>query len=89
MVAAIDQLLNERDPENDEGITPLHLAAEDGYDSVVRYLINQGRNVNARDSNEDTPLHMAAKTGRAAIVAFLAEMSALKRTKTSIAFICP
>lgn len=81
MVSLIDQSLKDRDPDNEERITPLHLAAEDGYDGVVTYLIKQGRDLNARDLNDDTPLHLAARAGKLSIVILLLKAGAQMNVK--------
>jgi hypothetical protein len=47
---------------------PLFLAAADGRLEVVRYLLDQGADVNAREKLGDTALTEATYYGRAAIV---------------------
>lgn len=42
-----------------EGWTPLHYAADRGHAGVVRLLLEEGANVNARDTSKRTPLHLA------------------------------
>ncbi|MDF2965326.1 MAG: alpha-latroinsectotoxin-Lt1a-like isoform [Rickettsiaceae bacterium] len=44
---------------NDEGNTPLHLAAKCGYDEAVKVILSKGAEVNAINSENDTPLHLA------------------------------
>lgn len=43
IMTAIDNMLNEREEKEkiQDPITPLHLAAEDGYEAVVNYLVEQ------------------------------------------------
>nr|WP_306671557.1 ankyrin repeat domain-containing protein [Endozoicomonas sp. ONNA2] len=48
---------------NENGHTPLHLAAEKNDTSLLKALVNAGANVNARAKNGETPLHIAAKHG--------------------------
>ena len=45
--------------------TPLHIACMNGNSSldIVRYLIEQNANVNARNINGETPLHISASNG--------------------------
>ncbi|KAF8474426.1 hypothetical protein DFH94DRAFT_129537 [Russula ochroleuca] len=51
----------EHEGEDDEGVTPLHLAAADyGRVEVVRVLLEHGANVGAEDNKGRTPLHEAA-----------------------------
>lgn len=54
-----------------QGWTPLHLAAYFGHISVVKALLENGADVNARNGMGDTPLHRAAFTGRADVVTLL------------------
>ena len=52
------------------GITPLHLAAENGRTDAIALLADKraGGNAEARDKAGHTPLHMAAEAGRTAAV---------------------
>ena len=50
--------------DDDEGMTPLHLAAADrGRVQVVRVLLEHGANAGAEDNEGRTPLHTAAAYG--------------------------
>lgn len=44
--------------------TPLHVAAMNGYASVVQALLDNKAKINARNEDENTPLHLAAKNGK-------------------------
>jgi protocatechuate 3,4-dioxygenase beta subunit len=58
---------------DEQGRTPLHLAAEGGHADVVRALLEVKADVNARDKAGRTPLHLAAEGGhRDAVEALLA-----------------
>jgi cytohesin len=46
--------------EDDEGATPLHVAAEYGYSEIVEVLLEHGVDPNIRDKYGATPLHYAA-----------------------------
>jgi cytohesin len=62
-------MLADRDPDNKDGITPLHLAAHDGLERVVEYLVRkEKREVNALTSNAETPLHFGAASGNVNII---------------------
>jgi hypothetical protein len=45
---------------DEDGFTPLHLAAANGYKSMVEFLLTTKANVNAKDNAGSTPLHQAA-----------------------------
>ena len=60
--------LNARD---ENGNTPLHEAAIDGYPDVVKALIAAGAAVNATDCCGFTPLHLAAFRGHTDVVKIL------------------
>ena len=45
--------------KDEDGVTPLHYAAEGGYNEIVELLIDKGANVNAKDENGATPLDLA------------------------------
>ena len=56
------------DPSNDapREVTPLHEAARDGHAGIVRALLADGAEVDARAEGEATPLHLAATLGHTA-----------------------
>ena len=62
--AAILKLLKEAgarlDVRDEEGNTLLHLASRAGNPETVRYLIQCGLDVKARNKHDQTPLHLAA-----------------------------
>ena len=49
--------------KNDEGKTPLHVAAQKGDLEIVNLLLNLEVDINAQDSEGNTPLHVAAQYG--------------------------
>jgi len=48
---------------NEEGLTPIHLAAAAGNADIVLLLLEHGANPSARESHGLTPLHLAAQNG--------------------------
>lgn len=59
-----------------EGLTALHIAADRGYLEVVKYLIEQGSDVNAVDDNGDTPIHVAFESQEDEVIRALVEAGA-------------
>jgi len=55
---------------------PLHLAASEGDVELVKELLEQGLNVNARDMHGLTPLHVAALKGHTEVAKVLLEHGA-------------
>lgn len=51
-----------------KGLTPLHLAIHGQHKEMVELLIENGADVNNRDSDYDTPLIKASQTGNAGII---------------------
>ena len=60
----------------DNGATPLFVAAQFGYETVVRALIEMGADVNKAMNVGATPLYSAAQEGHAAIVQILRDAGA-------------
>ncbi|XP_077980292.1 transient receptor potential cation channel subfamily A member 1-like isoform X2 [Glandiceps talaboti] len=56
-----------------DGRTPLLLAAEEGYDKVVRQLLKNGADISSKDENRRTPLALAATEGHRDTVKVLVE----------------
>jgi ankyrin repeat protein len=46
--------------KDEDGFTPLHLAAANGYKDMVDFLLAAKADVNAKDNAGSTPLHQAA-----------------------------
>ncbi len=55
----------------DDGLTPLHLAAENCHTNVVVLLLDKGAKIGVQGSDNETPLHLAAQEGCADVVAIL------------------
>ena len=77
--ALIETLLNAgADPNTRSDVwTPLHLAAKEGFTSVVAPLVGAGADVAAREGKDGMqPLHVAAKEGHVDMVKALLEAGA-------------
>lgn len=51
------------DTANDDGQTPLHLAAASGQSQVTRWLVVAGASLSVRNLRGDSPLHVATAAG--------------------------
>lgn len=49
--------------KDEDGFTPLHLAAANGYKEMAELLLANKADVNARDNSQSTPLHQAVAAG--------------------------
>lgn len=56
--------------------TPLHIAAEMGFDDCLLILIRNGARINFQDSSGDTALHKAARHGHIGCMKMLLEAGA-------------
>ncbi|XP_031636939.1 26S proteasome non-ATPase regulatory subunit 10-like [Contarinia nasturtii] len=54
----------------------LHGAAENGHTNTLKFLIEKGANVDAKNENKETPLHKAAWNGQTDAVKILLESGA-------------
>ena len=61
---------------NNEGESPLHIAASNGDTDTVNVLISAGADLKAKDSNGSTPLHLAVAGGHAEAVQALLKAGA-------------
>jgi len=66
-----DNMLDIDVPKELDGTTPLHSAISSGQLEAVKFLIEQGANVEARGNNGVTPLMLASSLGNAPIVDLL------------------
>ncbi|CAF4292775.1 unnamed protein product, partial [Rotaria sp. Silwood2] len=70
---SIDDILSYR---NLEGVTPLHIASANGYQTVVEYLLKQNVSINLQDNDGWTPIHAAAFWCQQGVLAQLIETGA-------------
>ena len=58
--------------ENENGMTPLHIASRNGHLNIVQYLITEAHcNPSCENKNGMTPIHNACSNGRLNIVQYL------------------
>lgn len=72
------------DIRNGEGQTPLHIAAAEGDEVLVKYFYGVRASANVIDNQDRTPMHLAAEYGHANIIELLADKfkaSIFERTK--------
>ena len=60
--------LENKNPADDIGNTPLHLAAKYGCLEIVKYIADHLEDKNPADHWANTPLHLAARKGNLKIV---------------------
>ena len=53
--------------------TLLHLAVSYSHEKIVRFLVNKGLNINAKNNLGNTPIHISAMKGNDQILLFLLE----------------
>ncbi|MBN3316613.1 ANR27 protein, partial [Atractosteus spatula] len=61
---------------NQDGFTPLHVAALHGHAPLVSLLTRRGANINARNGQSATPLHLACQNSHLQVVTVLLECNA-------------
>lgn len=59
-----------------EGVTPLHVAAENGQSEIAKLLLESGASLDIKDGNGRTPLHFAAEHGKSETAQLLLQLGA-------------
>lgn len=61
---------------DEDGLLPIHWAADRGHVAVIECLIKYGANINSKDIDGQTPLHYAASCGHLDVVKYLLSLGA-------------
>ena len=77
------------DEVDDNGQTPVHIAAAEGHLLILKFLLRKGGEPNREDNNGWTALHCAAAGGHLAVVEYLLNQKsvdclAVNKEKTSV-----
>ena len=62
--------------KNSSGLTPLHLAAQNGHTEIVQLLLQNNADPNIQDNNGDTPLHFSSENDHTETVQLLLQNNA-------------
>ena len=62
--------------KDNEGETPLHLAARKGFTAAVDLLVTKGADINAKDNHKRTPLKRAVEFRYDGVVSILRKAGA-------------
>ncbi|XP_074864593.1 ankyrin repeat domain-containing protein 27 isoform X2 [Carettochelys insculpta] len=66
---------------NQDGFTPLHVAAMHGHSELVCLLLKHGANISAKNANQAVPLHLACQQGHFQVVKCLVDCNAKQNKK--------
>ena len=64
MYKLISDFLENKNPKDREGVTPLHFSAENGHFEVCELIMDNVSNKNPQNKAGWTPLHWAAGKGK-------------------------
>ena len=67
------EIIVDKNPKDNKGLTPLHYAAKKGHEEVCEVLIYAAKEKNPKDENGITPLHFAAENGHKEICSIILE----------------
>ncbi|XP_068812341.1 ankyrin repeat domain-containing protein 27 isoform X5 [Struthio camelus] len=66
---------------NQDGFTPLHMAALHGHSELVSLLLKNGANISAKNAKHAVPLHLACQKGHFQVVKCLMDYNAKQNKK--------
>ena len=72
----------EKNPKDNDGVTPLHWAARHGHLAICQYIFERVQDKNPKGNIGGTPLHLAAENGHLAICQYIIERVQDKNPKT-------
>ena len=61
-------MIDEKNPKNEDGNTPLHFAANSGYSGTIQILMNEVEEKKTKNNDGYTPLYLAAEKGNLEMV---------------------
>ena len=59
----MEKLSTDKNPANNVGFTPLHIAAKNGHFVICKLIIDHVDETNPADNNGSTPLYIAVQNG--------------------------
>ena len=68
-------LIENPNPPNEDGFTPIYWAAKRGHTEIVKILVPLTDTPNAPNNNGETPIYLAAQYGHTDIVKILAPLT--------------
>jgi len=69
--------------KDENGRTPLHLAAANGHQATAEAILQHGADINARDNTGNTPLDLAEAGGHSALSQFLLSKGGVRKKSVS------
>ena len=70
----VDKLDGDKNPPNPDGRTPLHDAAANGHNEIVKYIMDFIEDKNLKDEEGYTPMYLAIKNGHFEVFEFIIDL---------------